>query len=1145
MMAALAVVKPILSVLKTAQSLLPTWSMPVPAFTPGKMISVDSRKLQVSGTWSLVIAAVFWLTMTSARRQSISSAAARATIGFAGTSAPIGWVIKAICLVNKVQRRWALLVLAINLARWVIPKIVDKVSSPIGAKWATKLISRSLALPNVGSSRQRQVFNELPLVSSKVQQNHTHGTAARDRNTSSATSALAARALGFEPYFIQQSLSDVRKARAGDRSFHWAKDLAIPPAEFSFDPAEHAAVLVDVDHYINMPSLLAQKPGTYFVCTFQPTTSAESVGEYSFRFLRDGQISYRVSGGAEYVHQIWDYSGDTLLVEDSGLLQKRVVAYHIDRKRVDDHHVVIMLTVIGQFTTIAALPTSLLIEGKPLKRFNPVIGNHVVIDVVKADGLYRSIAPIGGHTAVTLPKSQFDAVLAVAHVAKVPITPAMVASNIVPSSPAGLPTERLPPGHAAIIADYTREGVPESPPVVYPPSASMLVVSFDKHDYSAPVSLTGFGSPLIGPCYGFPSSIASDDQCIAGRVEAFQGKPVEPILPSVAGYMQEFVEFLVPTKHRGHPVGDDEVHQRQDRPSQRSVLNEAAVTGNGYKRAWAAFVKKETYQKPTDPRNISIAAPATKLAYSRYQYAFTDDIMSNAEWYAFNKNPAQIAARVCDVLVLARWSVIADGSRFDGHVTRSARVLERMCMLRFFAVDHHSGLNEAMDEQIALPGTTEHGRKYQSGYSRGSGSLETANFNSILTAFIGYCAQRETTVGGVRKSPDQAWASLGVYGGDDSLEGDVDADALRRSASIMGQEYDVEVIRRGDIGINFLNRQFGPNVWNGDPSSMANPARLLSKLWVGPAHLTNVLQRFGERMSGYYRMDRNSPVIGPLTILSHELLGEYVDGELAPWDGQFSADVNWPNVDSGWMDDLFDQFIPDFDRERFGKFLAVVRERRDPGLLLRAPLCTSAGEVVPVAVKKVCIVGDTLEIPTPKADDPSGADDSVAADGHDDEFAHRANGAGVDLGYVSEEEVDDETDKVDSPAIVSILPAEQSVATVVSSNYTEAEKAVIGPASVKVVGRFKPTILPEQAVWKPARELTSSSSSRSPVRAGKTKAGELKASVDPNNWFAPHKREGETDGAFKARSLEWETKRARVAKRLGVTLTGVSAPTKK
>ena len=141
---------------------------------------------------------------------------------------------------------------------------------------------------------------------------------------------------------------------------------------------------------------------------------------------------------------------------------------------------------------------------------------------------------------------------------------------------------------------------------------------------------------------------------------------------------------------------------------------------------------------------------------------------------------------------------------------------------------------------------------------------------------------------------------------------------------------------------------------------MSNPARLLSKLWVGPARFKpyskEALERFAERVSGYYRMDRNSPVIGAICRVSHALLGERVEGELMPWDGKHSIEANWPNEDSGWMGDVFADFVPDFDWERFETWIEQIETTQDASLLLRAPLCTPPGPQ-PVVVKIPSVVG--------------------------------------------------------------------------------------------------------------------------------------------------------------------------------------------
>jgi hypothetical protein len=1007
--------------------------------------------------------------------------------------------------------RYALTFLGANGVYTLAKLAWVRAKSPIGAVLTTRLISQSLQTSSLSSSQQRQVFVDTPIVRSTPQKNHTHGVSAADRNAGTATAALVANSLGLEPYFVQKSLSDERKGRDGDRSFHWAKDLAVPPTEFHLDSTSQAGVLVDVDYYIDMPQLLARHPGTYFISAFQPTAAGKSVGEYTFRFLANGAVEYRVSGGAEYMHGVWNYSGDTILVEDVGLVMKNVCAYHIDRKYIDEHHCLVMLSLIGRFEMPSALPTPWFLEGRKLERLMPIADNHVVLDVVKPDGIYRSVALLGDHEAVTLPMAQMDAIRAVAVAAKLMVSPATVASNIAPSSAIGLPTERLPPGHAAILTNYLRSVIPHSPPVVYPPTECMMPIYFAKHDYDAPVPLAGFGSPLIGPCYGFAKSIASDDNCIATRVEAFHEvdtlEQVEsPVPPTLAGYMVEFAERLIPVPHVGVPVDDDYVREKQARPSQRVKLEQAAVNGPWIKAAWDAFVKIETYVKPTNPRNISQNTPTANLAHSRFMYAFHNGVMATQAWYAFNKTPAECAARVCEILEQAAHSCLADGSRFDGHVKRRARILERICMLRFFARQYHAAVNEALDDQIAIPGKTKEGRRYWSGYGRGSGSLETSDFNSVLTAFIDYCAWRNTTIDGVKCSPDLAWSKLGIYGGDDSLAGAVDPRALKKSAELMGQDYEIEVVSRGERGVNFLNRYFSPEVWHGNVNSMSNPARLLSKLWVGPADLHDVMTRFGERCSGYYRMDRNSPVIGQIVTVAHELLGEFTGGVLAPWDGKFSAESNWPNEDNGWMNDEFQVFIPDFDHQRFQGWIDATRAARDPANLLKAPLCTAHPDSYP-PVKQPCVVGEQLMHPA--AQPPADALPPKAKEEADEPPGWRSTNGTWKF---------TESDLFDS----SVL-APQSVMSAMTQIETVNQMIpIVGERGKRVTAEDLPT----------QREARPKKCTHPVYR---TRDGEVKDCVC--QWTAPKQKFEEDTASYKTRLAKWTKLRNATAKKRGVTIT--------
>ena len=215
--------------------------------------------------------------------------------------------------------------------------------------------------------------------------------------------------------------------------------------------------------------------------------------------------------------------------------------------------------------------------------------------------------------------------------------------------------------------------------------------------------------------------------------------------------------------------------------------------------------------------------------------------------------------------------------------------------------------------------------------------MDTAEGNSKVTAFAAYHGWRNTIVPGETRvhSPDEAYAKLGMYGGDDSADVNIDPDTLVAAFADLGFLAEVEVVRRGQRGVNFLNRYFSPQVWHGDPNSMCNPRRALAKLFVGPEALTQPLVRLGERLAGYAHTDGNTPVLGPLSLVGGALLGS-IKGEMTSYFGQISVEDNWPNLDEGeWMFGEFYHLSPS----------SITRSSRQPSRALSTsatpPVCSS------------------------------------------------------------------------------------------------------------------------------------------------------------------------------------------------------------
>jgi hypothetical protein len=225
------------------------------------------------------------------------------------------------------------------------------------------------------------------------------------------------------------------------------------------------------------------------------------------------------------------------------------------------------------------------------------------------------------------------------------------------------------------------------------------------------------------------------------------------------------------------PATIDEVYERQNRPSQRAILDRSLVEEgrDGIK----SFVKREAYGKITDPRIISTIDGVLKREYSQFIYPVADHLKTQ-EWYAFGKVPGDIAQRVTDVLEDASTAVNTDFSRFDGRVSDLLRILEKKVLLRAYGHEYAHEVSELHNSQFNQTAFCTFGTRYETGTSRASGSPETAAFNSIANAFTAYLTFRMTRERGGFIAPDAAWKRLGVYGGDDGLTADVDPETISK-----------------------------------------------------------------------------------------------------------------------------------------------------------------------------------------------------------------------------------------------------------------------------------------------------------------------------------------------------------------------------
>jgi hypothetical protein len=828
---------------------------------------------------------------------------------------------------------------------------------------AVTCLKRLSDQPSLPPRAVRTAFMKMVPPSLHAQRNHTHGSSARDRSVGSSFATLMGQVIGMDPVFYQQSAADQRLGRSGHRHYYWAKDLA---AEYApLQPGEFHAI-IDVDYYMDMNDFLAYQIGPTLLYTFVPTRVAESTGEYSFCFNPDNTIKYCVSGGATYEHALWAYDADVLVARARtwyGWVTE--VAYNVDRRQIEKHHQAILLTPIAR-TSCWMLGMTSFLKSPTLTRLNVVEtwqGEQFTrMDVQTPTGRSRSTGKPGCYIEVTIPAVADDGLNLSSSIGKTDITVALVKTS----------TGIEETGQAALLAQYHRVANPSQPPTVYP--VELWNPTFQYYpktaDPDAVSMMEAFMAPLatggVTPATGVNNELAA----VHGRISKVRS-PVLPISGLMLAHMDEFSKLLIKHPHTVHPVDEDEVRDRQSRPSQQVILEAASSSGGLSEEKLQTFIKKEPYGKVTEPRVITTIPGRNKLRYSSYSYAFAAEVMRPQPWYAFGKTPKEIAERVADLCSRASQAANTDLSRCDGRISNVFRHFEQLLMMRAFHKSYHTDLLAVMETQHHQDARTTNGVMYTTEDSRLSGSPETADFNSVDNALMAYSAMRRSGL-----EPEEAWRNLGVYGGDDGLSIDMDTAIYESVATEVGQVLEIEQIARNKRGVTFLSRYYSPYVWTGSPDSMADVKRQVLKLHLTVRLPPNVtaFAKLLEKCRSYALSDARTPVLGELAEAVFELalrrkeLDSPTVHALQPFNARYAPSEQYPNEDEqGWMGDELRETFPQFDLLNFRMWLRDVVAPGGPSVL-RPPVFAD----LPISVPKdadVVVIDDVVG--SPKAGTPA------------------------------------------------------------------------------------------------------------------------------------------------------------------------------
>jgi len=728
--------------------------------------------------------------------------------------------------------------------------------------------------------------------------------------------------IGKIPFMIQRGAADVRNNLAGSRDWRWAKDATVSPSAEELTP-KHTVCIVDTDYYLDMPHKLVDYGAEHcpvVIYAFQPEAVARSDGEYSFTFNYANEVTYEVAAPETFKHMVWNYGVNMVGCFSWSNCVPIYQTFEITRIPAGRDHALILLVPQWRWRGIWAYLARQFLSAPHLERLRPVQGDYLVMESQTLTGRFVHIGQVGRYLNVTLAVDAYDALR---HVRATTTTG--LHSHQVESM-----TQNLTKLQSALLVRFLRETQHDPPAIAHPPTIHVRPYQFNppEADAEAKPAMMSLHPPLWPAGFVPTNTLANVKMAIEQRLI----NPQKNMTMSKTNtqYLLEFAAFVVPVAHMAHPASVDEVYEKQCKPSQRARFWRAMYQEPT--ELSDAFIKKEAYQKCSWPRVIVQFPGQHQTPWSTFTLTMALFLTQTTGWYAFGHTPKHIAMRVAEICTLAKiHALCSDFANYDGSINEGTRDVEIVLFLRLFHPQYHQVILELLRGSHHRTVYAPFGMKFKTAFQRHSGESGTAVSNSAINAFHSYASFRKAG-----HTAADAYARLGIYGGDDGLVMDIPAKQAELVAQELGLTLTVDLIPHGQFGVEFLSRKYSPYVWWGDPDSCCDVLRTISKINLyKPVEPKFKYDRIVEKAYAIYLSDANTPIVGDFvkTVLNAadgngwrfdglKLLGFKNSAEI--WNAELPEEAHYPNENPDWMWDYVYRFVTPFNHELYQGWLHQV-----------------------------------------------------------------------------------------------------------------------------------------------------------------------------------------------------------------------------
>jgi len=673
------------------------------------------------------------------------------------------------------------------------------------------------------------------------------------------------------------SRGDQNRGDDGVREFFWEKDLKIRFREDEIGE-DHVLVMTDVDYYVDLADYLG-KGRPVLMYTVVPTEVENRAEDYYYRVCAGDKIEYHVAGGGRYSHQLWNYDLDSVTVYKTyrsgfkrfataflGLLAyvidfRMIVTYDVEQLQLgaDPNHRIVMLTPSFElpaffWRTFNALERRKYCIGKVATLYDAVSGQMslgldgypgcVTLDAATLSGLILRLK--SKTTSFTVGDIEVFIGTKVKDI--------RVAASLL----YGILSETM---DLSFSPNVVKTSVV---PVNFRPVASHPLEEEKKKGMVCT-------SPLVTNPALIPAG-CRDTAEVAVRERVTKVANDKVPKSWVLAYAMDFVKALVPDHlvGKGVPLTLDEIIAQQDTPVRKARVKTAELRIGAFcLNSLKTFIKTEPYTNLNDPRVITTCSTESLLELSQFAKAFKRDILCDKSWYGPGLDPEETVARLGEVCP-DNHSIERDFSRMDGR--NSKWVLDNLVTpvyMRWCCPDEKPRLKHAISQVYRSRAVSSGGFSYDAGYGTRSGSAITTDVNTIPNCFVSYASLRSLGF-----DHTEAWARLGLYYGDDSVDSYVDGfvEASKKVTDELGMIADCEVSPPEDP-VTFLSRRFiNPSRIR---TSYCNVNRALPKL-----HLTTQSEKTVTRAlaatnkaHGYAVTDARTPLVGDWAQKVLELTG--------------------------------------------------------------------------------------------------------------------------------------------------------------------------------------------------------------------------------------------------------------------------------